>query len=183
VDRVPDPLLLRKSGSTGNRSVARNPDHRRKNLKFTVFVHVRYSSGQATGWTWRYSGGSPRRLICTMLRPAVDSAQPLVRRVWRGRAAVTSEPAFFCLVTPILQPGWQVQTTSFVGCISYTRWFFVIAHRKFFYLYLLAIKIMYILWANLQAKTLSSCAYVMTRSSPVRGPFQPSISSTGQDFF
>jgi hypothetical protein len=34
-----------------------------------------------------------------------------------------------------------------------------------------------------QAKTLSSCAYVMLRSSAVRGPLQPSIRSTGQDYF
>jgi hypothetical protein len=48
---------------------------------------------------------------------------------------------------------------------------------------LLAIRIKYILWANLQAKTLPSCAYyVKMRSSPVRGPLQPSIRSTGQNF-
>jgi hypothetical protein len=49
--------------------------------------------------------------------------------------------------------------------------------------YLLAIRIKYILWADLQAKTLSSCAYyVMMRSSPVREPLQLSIRSTGQGF-
>jgi hypothetical protein len=50
----------------------------------------------------------------------------------------------------------------------------------FIILFLLAIRIKYILWANL----LSSCAYyVMMRSSPVRGPLQPSIRSMGQDSF
>jgi hypothetical protein len=50
--------------------------------------------------------------------------------------------------------------------------------------FLLAIRIKYILCANLLAQTLSSCAYyVMMRSSPVRGPLQKSIRSTGQDFF
>jgi hypothetical protein len=54
---------------------------------------------------------------------------------------------------------------------------------RFFYLYLLAIRIKYILLANLQAKTVTLCAYyVMMRSSPVRGPLEPSIRSTGQDF-
>jgi hypothetical protein len=53
-----------------------------------------------------------------------------------------------------------------------------------FYLYLLAIRIKYILLANLLAKTQSSCAYyVMMRSSPVRRPLQPSIRSTSQDFY
>jgi hypothetical protein len=56
--------------------------------------------------------------------------------------------------------------------------------KKIFLKVLLAIRIKYILWANLQAKTLSSCAYyVLIRSCPVRGPLQPLIRSTGQDFY
>jgi hypothetical protein len=73
VDPVPDPLLLRKSGSAGNRtrtsgSVARNSGHRTTEAVFQTFYCTKFQgSTLQTTWRWLTSevGGSTTLVLLT----------------------------------------------------------------------------------------------------------------------